>query len=70
MHQPVQDLMSLHQIEPSRIAYLLQQGIELERLRLQMYRVIEANSVESHITILEGDRFLALIDPQEPESNH
>lgn len=54
-------LMSTYQINPSRITYLLQQAIELERLKLQVYRETENNAVESHITILEGDRLLTLI---------
>lgn len=70
MPQRLQDLMLLYQIHPARIAYLLKQGIELERLKLQMYRVIEADCIDSHITILEGDRFRALIDTQEAELDH
>jgi hypothetical protein len=58
----IEELMYVHQITPSRISYLLQEGIELERLKLELLRITKENSVDSHLTILEGGRFRALID--------
>lgn len=58
----LQQLMSTHQITPHRITYLIQEGIELERLKLEIHRAAKSESVESHITILEGERLVSLLD--------
>lgn len=66
----IKNAMSTYQIAPQRIAYLIRQGIEVEKIKLEVYRSTKGDSIESHITILEGGRFLALIDRQESESSH
>lgn len=68
--QTIQSAMSIYQIAPQRIAYLIREALELERLKLEIHRSASGDSIESHITILEGNRFLALIDQQEFESDH
>lgn len=68
--QPIRSAMSLYQITPQRIAYLIQEALELEKLKLEFYRTANGNSIESHITILEGNRFLTLLGGPESESNH
>ena len=63
----LEELMLYYQIDPTRISYLLHEAIELERLKLEIHRATKGNSIESHLTILEGGRFLALIDLRESE---
>ena len=40
---------------------LLNLGIEVERLNLEIYRCLKTNSVDSHVAILEGERFVYLL---------
>lgn len=54
--------LTTHQITPERISYLIREGIELERLKLEIQRATKSESVESHITILEGERLVSLLD--------
>lgn len=54
-------LISTHQITPERITYLLNEAIELERLKLEIYRITKSESIEAHITILEGERLVSLL---------
>lgn len=65
----IKSAMSMYQITPQRIAYLIREALELERLKLEVHRSTSGDSIESHITILEGNRFLVLIDEQGFESN-
>lgn len=69
MH-PIKYTMSVYQITPHRIAYLIREALELESLKLEVHRATNGDSIESHITVLEGNRFLALLDGQEFESDH
>lgn len=48
-------------IQPEYICQLLNQGIEVERLRLQIHQVTETESIESHVRILQGERFMSLL---------
>lgn len=66
----IKSTMSIYQITPQRIAYLINEGLELEKLKLEIHRVSNGDSIESHITILEGNRFLALIGGLESGSSH
>lgn len=68
--RPLLSAMSIYQITPKRIAYLIHEAIELEKLKLEVHRTAAGDSIESHITILEGNRFLALIDGLESELGH
>lgn len=40
------------------IIYLLNQGIEIERLRLEFLELTKSNTLDSYIQIMEGERFL------------
>lgn len=55
-------LISTHQITPERITYLLNEAIQLERLKLEICRATKSECIESHITILEGERLVSLLD--------
>lgn len=54
-------LMEEHHIYPENIIHLLNEGIEIERLRLQVQKATNAESIESHIKIMEGERFISLL---------
>lgn len=55
------DYLTTHRLEAEKLGFLLQQGIEVERLRLQIEHCTESESIESHIKIIQGERFLSLL---------
>lgn len=56
-----QSFMEINNIPPETISYLLEQGIECERIRLQVQEATESDTLNSHIKLLQGERFLALL---------
>lgn len=56
-----QSLIAKHNISTESVTYLMQQGIELERLKLEVHRETKCDSVQSHIIILEGERLVSLL---------
>lgn len=48
-------------LRPEFIAYLLQQGIEIERLRCQIEDSKEYENYENTIRILQGERFYSIL---------
>lgn len=59
--QQLQSILSECQSDPQAIAYLLQQGIEAEELRLQFFDPIHTDTIESFTKIMNGERFLSLL---------
>ena len=54
-------LLQEHHICPQSIIHLLREGIQIERLALQIQKSTNSESVESRIKILEGERFITLL---------
>lgn len=50
-----------HEIEAETIIYLLNQGIEIERLKLEIEHCTDSDGIESHIKIIHGERFTSLL---------
>lgn len=50
-----------HNLDAATLYYLLEQGIEVERIRLQMLQCTKAPSIESHVKIIQGERILSLL---------
>ena len=57
----LQTLLNHYDLEPSALFYLLEEGIEIERLKLEVQRCSSGDSIESHIRIIHGERFLMLL---------
>lgn len=55
------DYLTAHRLEAEKLGFLLQQGIEVERLRLQVEHCTNSESIESHVKIMHGERFLSLL---------
>lgn len=50
-----------YDIQPETILFLINQGIEIEKLKLELQRFTNSESIESHIKILQGERFTSLL---------
>lgn len=48
-------------LRPEFIAYLLQQGIEIERLRCQIEEPEDSDNYETKIRLLQGERFYSIL---------
>jgi hypothetical protein len=60
-HHKLQSIISELQLSPNAILYLLQQGIEVEKLRLEFLQSANAESIESHCRILQGEQFASIL---------
>lgn len=59
--QQLQSILSECHLEPETLVYLLQQGIDVEHLRLGFQEPINGEDLDSFIKIMQGERFLALL---------
>lgn len=50
-----------HNLDAATLYYLLDQGIEVEELRLQLMESIGGESLDSYVKIMQGARFLDLL---------
>jgi hypothetical protein len=57
----IQSLMRTYHIKPECITYLLQQGIEIERIKCQTAEVLDKSNHEEMIRLLQGERFLCIL---------
>lgn len=57
----LQSLLHEHQIKPTTILYLIEQGIELEKLKLEVNYQLKAKSIDSFTAIMQGERFISLL---------
>lgn len=57
----LQAFFEQNQINYQSINYLLEEAVELERLKLEVHRLTDIESVESHVKILEGERLITLL---------
>lgn len=46
---------------PEYLAMIFEQGIEMERLKLQVQQSTKSESIESHVRIFHGERFLSVL---------
>lgn len=56
-----QSLIHESQLDPYAIAYLIREGINVERLRLQFLESSNGNTLNSFEVIMQGERALLLI---------
>lgn len=62
MHpESLSPILSTYSVDSDRLLSLLQQGIEIEKLRLEMQHVTNAESIESRLNIIHGERFVSLL---------
>lgn len=55
-------LLSEHNVNAETLYQLLEQGLEMERMNLQLSESIpNSNSVESFVKLMEGERLLSLL---------
>lgn len=48
--------------QAAAIIHLIEQATELEKLKLEVHRALKnAESIECHIRIMEGERFVSLL---------
>lgn len=57
----LQTFLRENELKADAILHLLHQGIELERLKLEIHRCTNADSIESHIKIIHGEKFSSLL---------
>lgn len=57
----LQTFLRENELQADVILHLLNQGIEVERLKLEIHRCTNAESIESHIKIIHGERFSSLL---------
>lgn len=57
----LQSFLLEHQLDADDIFYLVEQGIEMERLKLEIARSANADSVSCYTRIMEGERLLCLL---------
>lgn len=50
--------MAENDFRPEYLASLLEQGIEMERIKLQIKEIYELDSHESQMSVLQGERLL------------
>jgi hypothetical protein len=50
-----------HQLNYRSINELLQEAVELERLKLDVHRLTDGESIACHLKIIEGERLIALL---------
>lgn len=56
-----------HNLDAATLYYLLEQGIELEELRLQLLESLGGESLDSYVKIMQGARFLNLLVASGPK---
>lgn len=54
-------ILDLYAIDATIIIHLVEQGVELERLKLEVNRCTHSDSVETRINVLQGERFIHLL---------
>jgi len=57
----LQAFLHEHELQVETIIYLLNQGIEIERLKLEIQHCTDSDSIESHLKIINGERFAFLL---------
>lgn len=45
-------------IQPEAILHLLTQGIEIEKLRLEVCRCVDAECIDSRVIVMQGERLI------------
>jgi hypothetical protein len=54
-------LFEENNIDPQTIIYLLKEGIQLERLKLEVKENTESETLQTFNKIMEGERFLTIL---------
>lgn len=54
-------LMEEHHICRQAIIHLLNEGVALERLRLEVQELTKSDTLDSYVKIMQGERFLTLL---------
>lgn len=57
----LQSVLIEHQITPTNLRYIVEQGIEMEKLKLEVERSLNHGSVDSFVKIMQADRFSSLL---------
>ena len=58
-YQSLQSLLS--NVDPHALYYLVDQGIQVEKLRLEFLEASKSDTLKSYINIQHGERFLTLL---------
>ncbi len=61
MNNHLQVFLQENELPADTIIHLIQQGVEIERLKLEIMRCTESESISTHIKILQGERFAFLL---------
>lgn len=62
MHpETLSPILSRYNLDAERLLSLIEQGIEIEKLRLEMQHATTSESIESRLNIIHGERFISLL---------